>query len=115
MQTSLSMRAVFGLALTLLLSIACSRERSPSESSEKSDVTSPPAAAARSAQKDEKRPIVVNGSSTVHPISEGVLELYASRLVTDVKLDVSGTGGGFKLFCRGETDINAASRPISPM
>src|SRR5688572_177115 len=59
-------------------------------------------------------PILVDGSSTVHPISEGVLALYASRLVTDVDLKFSGTGGGFKLFCRGKTDINSASRPISP-
>jgi phosphate transport system substrate-binding protein len=35
-------------------------------------------------------------------------------LVTDVDLKFSGTGGGFKLFCRGKTDINSASRPISP-
>jgi len=59
-------------------------------------------------------PILVDGSSTVHPISQGVLALYASRLVTDVDLKFSGTGGGFKLFCRGKTDINSASRPISP-
>lgn len=59
-------------------------------------------------------PILVDGSSTVHPISQGVLGLYASRLVTDVDLKFSGTGGGFKLFCRGKTDINSASRPISP-
>ena len=59
-------------------------------------------------------PILVDGSSTVHPISQGILGLYASRLVTDVDLKFSGTGGGFKLFCRGKTDINSASRPISP-
>jgi phosphate transport system substrate-binding protein len=59
-------------------------------------------------------PVTVDGSSTVQPISRGVLALYASRLVTDVVLGQSGTGGGFKKFCAGELDINTASRPISP-
>lgn len=62
----------------------------------------------------ERAPITVNGSSTVHPISKGILDLYASRLVADVKLDFSGTGGGFKLFCKRNLTINAASRPITP-
>lgn len=59
-------------------------------------------------------PIHVDGSSTVLPISQGILRLYASELVTDVKLAGAGTGAGFKKLCKKETSISAASRPISP-
>jgi phosphate transport system substrate-binding protein len=55
----------------------------------------------------------VDGSSTVYPITEAVAEEYRLEQ-PDVKVLVglSGTGGGFKKFSRGETDINDASRPI---
>ena len=57
----------------------------------------------------------VDGSSTVYPITEAVAEEFRGP-APDVKLTVgiSGTGGGFKKFCVGETDINDASRPIDP-
>jgi len=57
--------------------------------------------------------IRIDGSSTVYPITEAVAEEYRSK-APKVKLLVgfSGTGGGFKKFCRGETDISDASRPI---
>lgn len=58
-------------------------------------------------------PILVDGSSTVHLLSEAILDLYASHLTTDIKLEVSGTGGGFKKFCTKTTHINGASRPIT--
>ncbi len=57
--------------------------------------------------------ITVDGSSTVLPITEAVAEefrLVAPRVRPAVA--VSGTGGGFKRFCSGETDISDASRPI---
>ncbi|MBN1599760.1 MAG: PstS family phosphate ABC transporter substrate-binding protein [Bacteroidales bacterium] len=57
--------------------------------------------------------IRIDGSSTVYPITEAVAEEF--RVVSpDVKVTVgiSGTGGGFKKFGRGETDISDASRPI---
>ena len=59
--------------------------------------------------------IKVDGSSTVYPISEAVAEEFqkAHRNV-NVTVGVSGTGGGFQKFCRGETDISNASRPIKP-
>jgi len=55
----------------------------------------------------------VDGSSTVYPITEAVAEDYRLEQ-PDVKVLVglSGTGGGFKKFSRGETDLNDASRPI---
>lgn len=57
--------------------------------------------------------IEIDGSSTVYPITEAVAEEY-NRTQPDVKVTVgvSGTGGGFKRFCNGETDISNASRPI---
>ena len=59
--------------------------------------------------------IKIDGSSTVFPISEAVAEEFQiqKRGKVRVTVGVSGTGGGFKKFCRGETDISNASRPIS--
>ncbi len=58
--------------------------------------------------------IKIDGSSTVYPITEAVAEEFqkAVRGKTKVTVGISGTGGGFKKFCRGETDISDASRPI---
>jgi phosphate transport system substrate-binding protein len=57
--------------------------------------------------------ISIDGSSTVYPISEAVAEEYlAVNPRVKVTVGESGTGGGFKKFGRGETDINDASRPI---
>lgn len=57
--------------------------------------------------------VKLDGSSTVFPISEAVAEEF-QKLHPDVRVTVgiSGTGGGFKKFCTGETDINDASRAI---
>jgi phosphate transport system substrate-binding protein len=60
--------------------------------------------------------ITVDGSSTVFPIAEAVAEEFgkANRNVRTPTVGISGTGGGFQKFCRGETDISNASRPIRP-
>lgn len=57
--------------------------------------------------------VVIDGSSTVLPISEAVAEEF-HRVATDVNVSVavSGTGGGFEKFCAGETDVSNASRAI---
>lgn len=57
--------------------------------------------------------VVADGSSTVYPITVAVAEEFA-KVYPDVRVSVglSGTGGGFKKFCAGETDISDASRPI---
>jgi phosphate transport system substrate-binding protein len=57
--------------------------------------------------------IVGDGSSTVFPISEAVAEEFG-KVEPDVRVvvGISGTGGGFKKFCNGETDFSDASRPI---
>ena len=56
--------------------------------------------------------IQVDGSSTVYPITEAVAEEFQNAAGTRVTVGISGTGGGFKRFCRGDTDISDASRPI---
>ncbi len=58
--------------------------------------------------------IKIDGSSTVYPITEAVAEEFqkAKKATVKVTVGISGTGGGFKKFCRGETDISDASRPI---
>lgn len=57
--------------------------------------------------------IQIDGSSTVYPITEAVAEEFQkANPDTKVTVGISGTGGGFKRFVRGETDINDASRPI---
>ena len=58
--------------------------------------------------------VKVDGSSTVFPVTEAVAEDFqkAKKGAIKVTVGVSGTGGGFKKFCRGETDISNASRPI---
>lgn len=59
------------------------------------------------------RIIEIDGSSTVYPITEAVAEEFQKQY-RDVKVvvGISGTGGGFKRFATGETDISDASRPI---
>lgn len=58
--------------------------------------------------------IIIDGSSTVYPITVAVAEEFANEgTKARVSVGMSGTGGGFKKFCPGETDINNASRPIT--
>lgn len=57
--------------------------------------------------------IVIDGSSTVYPVTEAVAEEFQrAHPDTRVTVGVSGTGGGFTKFCTGEIDISGASRPI---
>jgi phosphate transport system substrate-binding protein len=58
--------------------------------------------------------VKIDGSSTVYPITEAVAEDFqiAKKGAVKVTVGISGTGGGFKKFCRGEIDIVNASRPI---
>lgn len=59
--------------------------------------------------------IVIDGSSTVYPITELAMQQFAALAPNvTIQLGVSGTGGGFKKFCTGITDISDASRPIKP-
>jgi phosphate transport system substrate-binding protein len=80
------------------LAAACGGGNAPSESADSGQLSGA---------------IRVDGSSTVFPISEAVAEEF-QRANPNVRVTVgiSGTGGGFQKFCRGETDISDASRPI---
>lgn len=59
--------------------------------------------------------VTLDGSSTVFPVSEAMAEEFQISTGGNVRVTVgiSGTGGGFKKFCAGETDISNASRPIT--
>jgi phosphate transport system substrate-binding protein len=57
--------------------------------------------------------VTIDGSSTVAPLSEAAADLYRDvEPGVNVTVATTGTGGGFKKFCAGETDISDASRPI---
>jgi phosphate transport system substrate-binding protein len=98
--------------LALALAAAgCSKQ----SASEPGTTGLPPGAAAT--QDDPTAPpemVVIDGSSTVHPITEAVAEEFQKTHPARVTIGVSGTGGGFKKFCGKETAITGASRPIKP-
>ena len=62
----------------------------------------------------QNKTIAIDGSSTVFPIVEALAEEFqkSTKNTTRVTVGISGTGGGFKKFCRGETDFSNGSRPI---
>jgi phosphate transport system substrate-binding protein len=66
------------------------------------------------AKENATRVVRIDGSSTVFPIAEAVAEEFQAgqRGAVRVTVGLSGTGGGFKKLCRGDTDISNASRPI---
>ncbi|MDR1996678.1 PstS family phosphate ABC transporter substrate-binding protein [Azonexus sp.] len=67
------------------------------------------------AQAAHAQVVKIDGSSTVYPITEAVAEDFqkAKKNAVKVTVGISGTGGGFKKFCRDEIDIANASRPIT--
>jgi phosphate transport system substrate-binding protein len=66
----------------------------------------------RETKSDSTAIIAVDGSSTVFPIAEAVAEEFGKTHKVRVTIGVSGSGGGFKKFCKQETAISNASRPI---
>ena len=65
------------------------------------------------AASGQQRIVQTDGSSTVFPITEAMAEEFQKvSKGTKVVVGNSGTGGGFKKFCRGDTDMSNASRPI---
>ena len=105
------------IVMTGLLAAACSGGATPSPTGGAS--VAPPAStgASSGAPLASSAPLSgsvnIDGSSTVYPITEAVAEEF-QKANTGVKVTVAfaGTGGGFKKFCNGETDMNDASRPI---
>lgn len=68
--------------------------------------------AACSSEETDTYIIKIDGSSTVFPITEAIAEEFQAATKIRTTVGISGTGGGFKKFCRGETDVSQASRPI---
>jgi phosphate binding protein len=79
------------------------------------DTTKPVEPANKADLAKLKGNIVIDGSSTVYPVTQAAAEEFG-KYAKDVRVTVgiSGTGGGFKKFCAGETGIQDASRPIDP-
>jgi phosphate transport system substrate-binding protein len=94
--------AVAGVAALVLA--ACGSGNDPQSTSDEQD----------SNTESLSGSVVVDGSSTVFPLTSAAAELFAAEQ-PDVQVSVgqSGTGGGFEKFCAGETDISDASRPIA--
>ena len=95
----------------LLLTAACGADDDDTDSSA-SGTTDTTAAA--NELESLKGAITMDGSSTVAPVMKVAAEDFqsATKNGVTVTVGVSGTGGGFEKFCRGETDISNASRPI---
>ena len=101
----LSIITIITVCFTLLIS--CSTPTTLSESAQED--TPATMAVTRASQA-----VVIDGSSTVYPISAEAANRYQRRNSTaEVVVNFSGTTGGFRRFCEGETDINNASRPIN--
>jgi phosphate transport system substrate-binding protein len=97
--------AAFGL-----LAPGCSKQREQSQETPSAESAQ---AAVEQAPKPV-RPIAIDGSSTVFPISEAVAEEFQKGNAARVTVASSGTGGGFKKLCAKEIAIAGASRPIKP-
>jgi phosphate transport system substrate-binding protein len=73
------------------------------------------AAAGNASGSKLKGTITADGSSTVGPYTTAAAEgFHRAHPGVNVTVGISGTGGGFERFCRGETDLSDASRPIKP-
>jgi len=92
----------FAIALVVT---GCGGPAAPDSQSEKTTVAK--------GNTDLQGKITIDGSSTVFPISEAAASQFR-KLYPNVSVDIgiSGTGGGFKRFVKGETDVSNASRPI---
>ncbi len=108
---------MWALILALLLA-ACGQTATPGPSGEantpgSSEMTSTPSASTGETNVALEGNILIDGSSTVAPISMAIAEEFQAQFPKmQVAVGISGTGGGFKKFCAGETDISDASRPI---
>jgi phosphate transport system substrate-binding protein len=105
---------MFGLFVSVL-SGCPSSSGGGDESADMKSGGSQPAATGSSETLDISGKVTADGSSTVYPITEAVAEEFRSKAPNvQVTVGISGTGGGFKRFCAGETDLQNASRPIKP-
>jgi phosphate transport system substrate-binding protein len=112
---TVSPRRMAALSLVAVLTLGgCSSTGTTSNPSAASSPTGSVAGASSSPAVSLTGTVTIDGSSTVYPITEAVAEEF-QKANKGVKVTVAfaGTGGGFKKFCNGETDMNDASRPIS--
>jgi phosphate transport system substrate-binding protein len=103
------------LALVTIGSSGCTSTASKTNSSTSNSAEKPTESKTNpAAEKEIKGDIKIDGSSTVYPITESVAKEFktSNQSKANIGIGTSGTGGGFKKFCRGETDISNASRPI---
>ena len=100
-------------ALALLATIALGACSGGGASAPAAESAAASEGAPSEAPADLSGTVTIDGSSTVYPITEAVAEEFQlANSGVQVPTSLSGTGGGFKKFCVGETDINDASRPI---
>jgi phosphate transport system substrate-binding protein len=116
--TLVSKRLVALSTFAVVVATACSgggATQSPSSAASAATSAAPDASSSppASAAANLSGSVNIDGSSTVYPITEAVAEEF-QKANPGVKVTVAfaGTGGGFKKFCNGETDMNDASRPI---
>jgi phosphate transport system substrate-binding protein len=114
-----SKKAVWIIAAAVGLSFAgCNGPTSPGAGSQSSTTASDPDSAGTGAADAKisglSGSIEIDGSSSVYLVSEAVAEKFmdATDRSVNVTVGIKGTGGGFDRFCKGETDISDASRPI---
>ena len=107
--------------LAAVMMVACNSDESPDQpATAASGDVSAPAATARPAVKGEapqagplSGEIVIDGSSTVYPVTVAAAEDFRKEHPqVQIPVGISGTGGGFKKFTAGETEVSDASRPI---
>ncbi|MCA1783223.1 MAG: PstS family phosphate ABC transporter substrate-binding protein [Dermatophilaceae bacterium] len=99
--------AGIGAAMLLTLALAACG------GSDTTDTTDSTAGSTEEGSSELSGAIVIDGSSTVAPLSEAAAELFMqANPGVNVTVGTSGTGGGFEKFCRGESEISNASREI---
>lgn len=102
------------IALLVLIAVACGGGGQSVRPAEQ-QAAEPQSASQPSQVEELTGDILVDGSSTVYPITEAMAEEFGKdHPKVRVTVGISGTGGGFKKFCNNETDISDASRPIKP-
>ena len=102
------------IAIVSLIFTACGGGSDDSQTvSDDSQTTSETTIAASTEESSLSGSTLIDGSSTVFPVTQAVAEEFTIlNPNVDISVGVSGTGGGFKKFCPGETSISNASRPI---
>ncbi len=104
---------VAGVTLTAVLASCSGGTETPTATTTGAATPAATTTTAAPAASNLSGSVTTDGSSTVAPMTKAVAEEFA-KVNPGVKVPVgtSGTGGGFKKFCAGDTDISNASRPI---